>query len=353
MREVVRNSESAEIQWSIVVPVGLAVTVFVTAGCACVGAVDDLELLAWLLRLGMIATGMALVVFVALTTRRAAVSVGDAADGSESRRVEELEAKLADRTRMLQEAYHDMHSLDRVKEAFLSNLSHEMRTPLTSIMAAEEILTSYADERPETRDEFLNIIRQESTRLLGLMGKLLDLVKLEAKALHLHYEDVDICQLVEETVGSMLSQRPDLARNVEVERPTDPVYCECDRERVARVMHSMLENAVRYSPVGDTVQVTIALDGDQVSVIVEDTGDRTDERFSDMFEGECADRRSTAGIPFLGHPIAERLASMHGGSLTPQRTASGGTAVTLLLPRRYVEGAGTTDSDAKLAAQTS
>jgi K+-sensing histidine kinase KdpD len=330
MGDVLQPNLIAPIQWRIVIPMAIVAMVLVVVGCVCVGAVDDVETLGWLLRAKMVALGIGLVAFLALTSRPRG-SEGEAGEPVR-RRIAELEATVAQRTHMLQEAYLDMKSLELVKETFLSNMSHEMRTPLTSIMAAEEILSSYADETPETREEFLNIIRQESGRLLELICKLLDLAKLEANALRLHYEPVDICELVEESVGSILSQRPEFANSVDVTMPIDSVVCQCDRDRIARVLHSMLENALRYSPDCGGVQVTVALATGRISIAVEDEGERTAERFNDMFEGECVDRRSTAGSPFVGYPIAERLAGMHGGTLTPEQSDSGGTVVTLLLP---------------------
>ena len=83
-------------------------------------------------------------------------------------------------------------------------------------MAAEEILSNYPEECPETREEFLNIIRVESNRLLGLMGKLLDLAKLEAKALRLDYQKVDIAALAAHTAESILSQRPNRPTQIEI-----------------------------------------------------------------------------------------------------------------------------------------
>ena len=107
-----------------------------------------------------------------------------------------LEKRVDERTKQLQEAYHDLQALERAKDGFLSSLSHEMRTPLTSIMAACEILSQYADDDPQTRKEFLYIIQHESQTLLTLIGQLLDLAKLEARALQLQVTSSPMDRLI-------------------------------------------------------------------------------------------------------------------------------------------------------------
>lgn len=249
-----------------------------------------------------------------------------------------LQARLEERTKLLQEAYLDMDSLDRVKDTFLSNLSHEMRTPLTSILAAEEILSNFGDEDPTTRKEFLEIIHQESTRLLDLIGKLLDLAKLEAKALQLNHSRVDLCDLVDglaTEAGASASLR-DGNVQVSVDLPSTEVYCECDPERIARVVQSMLENAIRFSPAGGEVRVAIRCKPRQALVSVTDQAPVSDDRFTDMFESRSAYAGAGADPddprPFLGHPIAQKLAHMHGGTLEHGPSGDGGTVVVLQLP---------------------
>jgi signal transduction histidine kinase len=239
---------------------------------------------------------------------------------------------------MLQEAYLDMDSLDRVKDTFLSNLSHEMRTPLTSILAAEEILTNFGDEDPDTRREFLQIIHLESTRLLDLIGKLLDLAKLEAKALQLNYTEVDLGELV----GELVSVARGAARCAEgvvriaADLPGTPLECECDSERVSRVVRSMLENAIRFSPPDGEVQVSMRQAGDMVTISVTDEASVSVDRFTDLFESVTAYAGAGADPadqrPLLGYPIAQKLATMHGGTLEHGTHGQGGTVVTLRLP---------------------
>lgn len=244
-----------------------------------------------------------------------------------------LQTRLRERSRLLQDAYLDMDSMDRAKDAFLSNISHEMRTPLTSILAAEEILSNFGDEDPLTRKEFLDIIHQESTRLLGLIGKLLDLAKLEAKALQLHHEEVDMNQVVSELVANTLSQHKQGDLDIQIEAPATTISCECDKERIARIIHSMLECAIHHNPADASIALRIDHDDQSVSITIADQGEHTSTRFTDMFDGmktgldDAIDTR-----PFIGYPIAQKLAVMHGGSLQPAASENG-TTVTLTLPR--------------------
>ncbi len=244
-----------------------------------------------------------------------------------------LETRLRERSRLLQNAYLDMDSMDRAKDAFLSNISHEMRTPLTSILAAEEILSNFGDEDPHTRKEFLDIIHQESTRLLSLIGKLLDLAKLEAKALQLHHEEVNMNQVVNELIVNTISQHSQGDLDIQIETAPTTTTCECDKERIARILQSMLECAIHHNPAGGPIALRIDHDDQNVSITISDQGEHTPTRFRDMFDGMKAGFDDTIdNRPFIGYPIAQKLAAMHGGSLQPAASENG-TIVTLTLPR--------------------
>ncbi|MCA8956876.1 MAG: HAMP domain-containing histidine kinase [Planctomycetes bacterium] len=256
-------------------------------------------------------------------------------DKEHETQIRSLKSRLAERSRMLEQSAQDMQSLEKAKETFLSNLSHEMRTPLTSIMAAEEILSRYADEDPETRREFLEIIQHESVRLLNQIGKLLDLAKLEAKALQLDFAEVDMCRLVENTAAQVFSRKRDRTVALSLTKHTDQALCECDVERIERVLNILVDDAFRGSPHNGTVRVCVFRISDTVKVTVERDAGGTPDANGDLLDEwspGTPDAGFSVGSPVLGSSITHRLVKAHGGTLHHEVTPQGGALVELCLP---------------------
>ncbi len=239
--------------------------------------------------------------------------------------ISQLHGRLEERSKMLEQAYVEMQTLDKAKDAFLSNLSHEMRTPLTSIIAAKEILTDFADDDPESRPEFLRIIHTESQRLLVLIDELLDLAKIEAKALQLHFGRFDICTLAERTAAEIFERGHDRKVALSISKPPEPVYCECDAERIGRILRSLIDDAFRHSPDPGTVRLRIRHDDVLVRIGIED-----EEAYGTGRTNNTHGQPS--GGSMLGAAIADKLANAHGGTLSRRQADSGGTLVELSLP---------------------
>lgn len=247
-----------------------------------------------------------------------------------------LEQRVQERTKELAAAYEDLRSLERAKDGFLSSLSHEMRTPLTSIIAAEEILSDYADDNREAREEFLAIVHKESQNLLAMINQLLDVAKLEAHALKLDLAKVDMCDLVQEVCTETDKQATDQGVNLHVSVPDSPVFCVCDRERICRVIQTLVDNALRFSAPEQNIHVLLKIDGDTVAVQVTDEAEPQDEdvRLEAVKNvprgGEIISNTSTGFA--LGLPISLRLVNAHGGRLHGYRTGEGINVFSVLLP---------------------
>ncbi len=240
-----------------------------------------------------------------------------------------LELQVEERTHKLEQAFQELRSLEQAKDSFLSNLSHEMRTPLTSIMAAEEILCEYADNDPESRAEFLAIIRKESQRLLGLLGQLMDLAKLESQALRLQLEVLDLGGLVDDVAAQSFAHHRNQGVAMSVNKAEQAVYCQCDRERISRVLQILLENSFNVAPQNSTLNVSVEAKEQDAQVLL-------------AFEGDTKELRSRLqgnqwGPLTVGLPIADRLIKIHGGSLQLE-TQAGNAIFVLRLPLRSKAG---------------
>jgi signal transduction histidine kinase len=251
----------------------------------------------------------------------------------------ELEHRVSVRTQELEQANSALRSLDRAKDSFLSNVSHEMRTPLTSILASVEILRKFDGGSPEERREFLAIVDEESRRLLELIDSVLEIAALEAAPLELERGSVAIEALVD---AALRRAQPGAEERGLVlirsghERAGKPI--DCDAARIGRVLDGLLDNAVKFSPEGATVEVRIDGDATWSEVRIRDEGPGLDPREVDRVFGLFAQAGETMTAKpdgfGLGLPVARRIAEAHGGTITCEREPGFGATFVLRLPQR-------------------
>lgn len=248
----------------------------------------------------------------------------------------QLEAKVEERTHELRKALEDLKSLDLLKDEFLSSVSHEFRTPLTSIRAYSEILASFHDEDQATRDEFLQIIIQESDRLSRLVDDILDLAKIEAGGLDWSLESVNIHEIAE---SSLRSLRPILAErrlSASITRHGEVPFVHGVRDRLVQVMTNLLSNAVKFSNNGDQLEVEIATRDRFVTVAVTDHGVGIDpqdqqvifDRFRQVGDTLTEKPKGTG----LGLPICRNIIMRHGGRIWVESKPGVGSSFHFTLP---------------------
>jgi two-component system, OmpR family, sensor histidine kinase KdpD len=241
-----------------------------------------------------------------------------------------IERARLDRTVEVARVTAETNSL---RAALFSAVTHDLRTPLASIMtAASSLLDASAELDPEQRRELLSTVLEETDRLNRLVGNILDLAKVRAGALVPAKQPTDAEEVLEAVLHRMAPRlsrtrvrtvvRPDLP-----EIPVDPVQLD-------QVLTNLLENAARFSPVGGEIVVTVAPWRGAVQFRVADQGpgipqaDR--ERVFDAFvRGDASDGRSGSG---LGLAIARAIVLAHGGRIWIEGAPSGGTAVVFELP---------------------
>jgi len=227
----------------------------------------------------------------------------------------------------------ELRRLSALRADFVSLVSHEMRSPMAAVIGAARTLQQrWRELQPDQREAFLALIGDETARLAGLIGDVLDTSRIEAGTFSYRFGEVDISALVHDSVKTAAVAQDEVPLVAEIAQTVPAVRGDADRLR--QVVTNMLDNAVKYSPAGEQVQVRVApLDG-SVVVSVADRGpgiERTDQRL--IFEkfGRVAGPGAKPGTG-LGLYIARSIAEAHGGTLSVSSTPGRGAVFTLTLP---------------------
>lgn len=248
-------------------------------------------------------------------------------DISDSRRIE---AALRERNEALEAA-------DRVKTAFVANMSYELRTPLTSIGGFAEMLAGgYAGDLSGTASDYVTAILESVARLGTLIDEVLDLTQSEAGALPLERRAVDLRKLARESAAACKTAAAEKGIDFEINLDKSLGSVSGDARRLRQALDHLLRNALRYTPEGGRVLLHGDGDSDNARLVVSDNGPgmdaKTQARAFDRFSrtSEARERGASLG---LGLPLARQFVEAHGGTLNLLSEAGQGTAVTIELPR--------------------
>lgn len=228
-------------------------------------------------------------------------------------------------------AYKDvtdfLRSMD-VKDDFVAMVSHEFRTPLTSIHGYVSLLLDEQERLHPDDVHYLKVVARNTERLHRLVTDLLSSAQHDGRPLELRRTPSNICEIVRASVESArpAAEDKDLALVVEM-----PAYLRImvDAQRFAQVVDNLLSNAVKYTPAGGRVSVTLAGHDDHVELAVQDTGigiapaDR-DRLFTRFFRTRDAEERSIQGVG-LGLSITKKIVEAHGGRIDVESSDLGST----------------------------
>ncbi len=245
--------------------------------------------------------------------------------------------RLGSRTTELEAANLKLAEMNRMKDLFLSTASHELKTPLTSVIAYAELLDENGGKLPAgQQSDFLRRLRAEAQRLLGLIDDILDLSRLETGKLRLRRQPTQLNQVVREAVetSSHLAEkhRVTLVQNL----GSDVEILDLDPVKMRQVAINLLANAVNFTPDGGIVRVSTRKDGDHVVLEVTDQGPGVAlEDHAQIFE-----LFGQAGRPALGRPagtgiglhLVKRLVELHGGDVGLNSIPGQGSTFWVRLP---------------------
>ena len=235
--------------------------------------------------------------------------------GALGRAFNAMTQSLATSRRELIERADSLERSERHKSELITMVSHEVRTPLASVLGFTRLLLE-RDVSDEERKRYLEIVDSEATRLAGLVSDFLDARLIEEGQFALRREPFDLGALVREQAELTLAH--DDAHELALELPDEPLRVDGDRARMAQVVGNVLSNAVKYSPGGGTITVGAKAASGIARVWVADEGEGVPpEHRSQLFEPFYRGGAAAAGIPGtgLGLAVSRRIVEAHEGRI--------------------------------------
>lgn len=231
----------------------------------------------------------------------------------------------------------EIKKLEQMRKDFVANVSHELKTPLTSIKGFAETLLDGAQDVPEIREQFLNIIHDESERMQTLVEDLLELSRLEQDNYQLETTIVDVTSLLRET--ATLLQRKAEEKQMQIHLETEEeVFIRADLNRLKQVVVNLVANALNYTPSGGNVWISLEDGEEAVMLRIKDDGigihPKEMQRIFERFYRIDKARSRNSGGTGLGLAIVKHIIDLHHGTIEVDSEENQGTTFTIRLPKK-------------------
>ena len=248
--------------------------------------------------------------------------------------------------RELADSYNAMaeqiENFDRSRSQFVSKASHELKTPLTAMKLLLECLIDQPEMPDELRMEFMQDMNHEIDRLSGIITDLLTLSKMDSHDAVLRLTDTDLTALTEDALHTL---RP-VAERAGLRIVTDlapVVQMRGDASKLSQIVYNLVDNAVKYTPEGGEIRVSLALKGRSAVLTIADDGigippEEQAHVFDRFYRVDKARSRATGGTG-LGLSIVRQMVQLHGGSITLNSQPGSGSVFTVELPVRKEDNA--------------
>lgn len=229
-----------------------------------------------------------------------------------------------------------LRELDRLKDAFVSNVSHELKTPLTSIRAYTEALQDMAQD--DTQKEFLKVVIEESDRLLNLINELLSVQRIQSGRIKVNYQVFNLTELINEVIRLLAKQSDKHQLIFELK---DEVKISADYNLVKEVVINLAGNAIKYSPAGGRIWISVDVREDNNAVIsVKDEGigipkEAQGKLFQPFYRVDSSLTNTIAGTG-LGLSIVKSIVEAHLGKVDFESEAGKGTTFFVTLPMEKI-----------------
>ena len=207
---------------------------------------------------------------------------------------------------------------ERARNLMLSDIAHDLRTPITTIGGYAKALNDGLVTSDEKRTEYLEAIENKAQRMSDLITLLFDYVRLDTEHFSLRREKTDITELLRENAALLYADVEEKQMEFEIEIPEEPVLLNLDRLQFSRVITNLINNALKHNSAGTTITLQMLHKKDCVQIIIKDNGTMITpliaEHIFEPFVVADASRESKGGSG-LGLSIAKKIVEMHGGTI--------------------------------------
>ncbi len=230
---------------------------------------------------------------------------------------------------------HDIDVL-KIKSDFVSSVSHEFKTPLTSIKALTERLQEGKVKAPAKMKQYFSVISQDTDKLTRLVRNILDFSKIEEGKKEYDFIETDVAQLIAQEVKHFKKEVVPKGLEIHTQIADDVPLLSLDKEAISQAFNNLLDNAVKFSPDKKEIQVRVKRDEDNVIIEVEDEGvgipqNALDKIFDKFYQSRSALQHSVKGTG-LGLTLAKHIIEAHGGRISVQSQVGQGSTFSLIFP---------------------
>ncbi len=231
----------------------------------------------------------------------------------------------------------ELKNFEKMRKEFVANVSHELKTPATSLKGFAETLLDGAKNDPVTLTNFLNIILTESDRLQILIDDLLELSKIENSGVELHIDEVEMVSLIEQCCSIIKLKADEKQIDLHFEHESDTVHLSADSIRLNQVVINLISNAISYTPEKGCVTIRLFNRESQMQLEVSDTGIGIDQAhfpriFERFYRVDKARSRSEGGTG-LGLAIVKHIVEAHHGTVHVKSKLGQGSTFSVHLPK--------------------
>jgi signal transduction histidine kinase len=236
---------------------------------------------------------------------------------------------------MIRAVIHESE-ISRMKSEFVSNVSHELKTPLALIRLFGETLESGIVSDEKKRQEFYGIIRKESERLTHLINNVLDFSRMDTGVKEYHFKEADLVEVVRSTLEAYKFHIRDDGFKIESELPDESITLKIDKDAISQVLLNLLNNAVKYSEERKYIQVRVCKNSISALISVTDHGvgipkEELKKIFDKFYRVSTAKTRETRGTG-LGLTLAKHIVEAHGGTIEVESEVGKGSRFMVILP---------------------
>lgn len=251
-------------------------------------------------------------------------------------------AMLDENKRLLEEVV----KYDKLKSEFISNMSHELKTPLNIIFSTSQLFSLYLNNGIDLNNvnklnKYTNTIKQNCYRLLRLVNNLIDITKIDSGFMELNLKNHDIVSITESIVLSTTDYIESMSRTIIFDTNVEEKIIAFDEEKIERILLNLLSNSVKFTKPGDLIEVTLYDNTTHISISIKDNGrgipeDKLSEIFEKFKQVDSLLSRSHEGSG-IGLSIVKSLVEMHDGNISVKSKYHEGTEFIVMLPIRLVD----------------